>query len=68
MAASVNVAAGRFEVGEVRPLFRLRKLLSNRFGSPYDVWRDGNFFIVNTPFQTSTPPSITVVLNWMANP
>jgi Tol biopolymer transport system component len=69
MAASVSVASGRFEVGEVRPLFRLQRTLrSNRFGSPYVVGRDGNLFIVNTSFQTSTPPSITVVLNRMAHP
>ena len=69
MAAPVSVASGRFEVGEVRPLFRLQRTLrSNRFGSPYVVGRDGNLFIVNTSFQTSTPPSIAVVLNWMAHP
>jgi Tol biopolymer transport system component/tRNA A-37 threonylcarbamoyl transferase component Bud32 len=65
MEAEVETKGGQFQVGAVRPLFKVAMPLSP-FGSPtYDVTPDGQRFIVNTANSTGDQP-LTVVTNWTA--
>ena len=63
MAAAVNGEGKTFEVGVVRPLFKIQP------GGPgyfYDVSADGQKFLVNTLSPDSVEAPITVVVNWLA--
>ncbi len=73
MAAEVDTRGSVFQVGAVRPLFRvllktgaLRLDLSPTSGQiGYDASPDGKWFIVNSPPEGSPPP-ITLITNWTA--
>jgi Tol biopolymer transport system component/predicted Ser/Thr protein kinase len=66
MAASVNGRGPRFEVGQVRPLFRV-----NIYTGPrtevlgYDVSPDGKRFLVNSAGEAGVP-RVALVTNWTA--
>ena len=64
MAASVDGRGATFQIGEVRPLFRLRNSLPPR--NTYDVSSDGQRFLVVTSIEESSAAPITVVVNWTA--
>jgi len=64
MAAAVNGKGASFEVGAVMPLFETRAMTGLRF--PYDVFADGQRFLINTLPEQATSAPITVVLNWTA--
>jgi Tol biopolymer transport system component/predicted Ser/Thr protein kinase len=63
MAAEVNGAGESFEVGAVRPLFRVNLKQSN---SSYDVSRDGQLFVVNRLARAGSGESYTLVVGWPA--
>jgi eukaryotic-like serine/threonine-protein kinase len=53
------------EVGKPQPLFQTRiESTTGTFWHQYDVTRDGQRFLVNTPQAVTTP--VTVVVNWLA--
>jgi dipeptidyl aminopeptidase/acylaminoacyl peptidase len=64
MSAEVNASGGKFEVQNVRSLFRAR------FGSGgndcYDVTADGQKFLIITPSEGAATATLTIVLNWDA--
>jgi serine/threonine protein kinase/Tol biopolymer transport system component len=64
MAAAVEASPNKFEVKNVRPLFRvnLAPEARERSGS-FDVTADGTRFIINASSEEAQPP-ITLVLNW----
>ena len=65
-AASVDGSGARFEVKEVRPLFRVSTYLGPRVGLyGYDVSADGKRFLVNYAGETSVP-RVALVVNWTA--
>ena len=66
MAAEVEASPNKFEVKNVRPLFRvnLAPEARERSGS-FDVTADGTRFIINASSDEAQPP-ITLVLNWAA--
>jgi serine/threonine protein kinase/Tol biopolymer transport system component len=66
MAAEVEARPNKFEVKNVRPLFRvnLAPEARDRSGS-FDVAADGTRFIINASSDEAQPP-ITLVLNWTA--
>jgi serine/threonine protein kinase len=66
MLAEVEASQNKFEVKNVRPLFRanLAPEAMERIGS-YDVTADGTRFIINAGSDEAQPP-ITLVLNWNA--
>jgi len=66
MAAEVEASPNKFEVKNVRPLFRvtLAPEARDRSGS-FDVTADGTRFIMNASNDEAQPP-ITLVLNWPA--
>jgi len=66
MVAEVEANQNKFEVKNVRPLFRvnLAPEATERSGS-YDVTADGTHFVVNASSDEAQPP-ITLVLNWNA--
>jgi len=66
MAAEVEAGPNKFEVRNVRPLFRvnLAPEARERSGS-FDVTADGTRFIINASSDEAQPP-ITLVLNWPA--
>ena len=66
MVAEVEASQNKFEVKNVRPLFRvnLAPEAMERIGS-YDVTADGTRFIINASSDEAQPP-ITLVVNWTA--
>jgi serine/threonine protein kinase len=66
MAAEVEASPNKFEVRNVRPLFRvnLAPEALERSGS-FDVAADGSRFIIDASSDEAQPP-ITLVLNWTA--
>ena len=66
MAAAVEASQRKFEVKNVRPLFRvsLAPEARERSGS-FDVSGDGTHFLINASSDEAQPP-ITLVLNWDA--
>jgi len=63
MAVDVNGSGPAFSVGSPSPLFGVR-IRDQFLGIPYDVSADGQRFLVNTFLDQTTPPSISLVLNW----
>ena len=65
-AAEVEASPNKFEVRNVRPLFRvsLAPEAGERIGS-FDVTADGTRFIISASSDEAQPP-ITLVLNWPA--
>ena len=67
VSATVNSQGATFEVGAVRPLFRVRPRPFVRLDAyPYDVSSDGQRFLVNTFVDETTSMAITLVVNWTA--
>lgn len=63
---AVKVLSSRFDVKEVRPLFRVNVFSGPRFGLyGYDVAADGKRFLVNDAGETSVP-RVALVVNWTA--
>jgi serine/threonine protein kinase/Tol biopolymer transport system component len=63
MAAEVNAIGTSFQIGRVRPLFKMAP------GGPryaYEVSADGQRFLVNTIVDSATSAPITVVVNWLS--
>jgi Tol biopolymer transport system component len=66
MAASIHAGGSRFEVGDVRPLFRVNMFAGPRHGLyGYDVSPDGKRFLINDAGEASVP-RVALVTNWMA--
>jgi len=64
---SAEIKAGlQLEVGKVRPLLEARTAGDPLLESEYDVTRDGQRFLVNTPIGEKAVSSVTLVLNWTA--
>jgi len=63
MAVDVNGSGPAFSVGSLSPLFGVR-IRDQFLGIPYDVSADGQRFLVITFLDQTTPPSISLVLNW----
>jgi len=57
-----------FEANAAQPLFEIRRpdLISSTDFYSYDVSPDGERFIVNMVEAETSPPSLTLVVNWMA--
>jgi Tol biopolymer transport system component len=66
MAVDVKEDGNRFAAGTPKPLFEIRTVAFFAGGSQYDVTDDGQRFLVNIPFEESSPTPMTVVLNWTA--
>ncbi|MFN2456550.1 MAG: TolB family protein, partial [Pyrinomonadaceae bacterium] len=66
MAVDVKEDANKFEAGSPRALFETRVFVGFGFISGYQVSRDGQRFLVNTPLEESAPSPLTVILNWTA--
>ena len=65
IAAIVTGQASGFDVGAVRPLFRVSRRPMVRLDAyPYDVSSDGQRFLVNTLVEDATSTAITLVVNW----
>jgi len=65
-AAAVDGSGTRFEVGDVRPLFRVNMFQGPRFGLyGYDVSADGKRFLVNDAGEAGVP-RVALVVNWTA--
>ncbi len=66
MAAEVEASQNKFDVKNVRPLFRVNLAPEARESSgSFDVTADGTRFIINASSDEAQPP-ITLVLNWPA--
>ena len=66
MAAAIDAGGSRFEVGDVRPLFRVNMFTGPRHGLyGYDVSPDGKRFLVNDAGEASVP-RVALVTNWTA--
>jgi serine/threonine protein kinase/Tol biopolymer transport system component len=65
-AAAVNASGPRFEVKDVRPLFRANMFTGPRFGLyGYDVSADGKRFLVNDAGEAGVS-RVALVVNWTA--
>jgi serine/threonine protein kinase len=62
MAAEITAKGSMIEVGEIQPLFQI---LPTAVALNYDVFGDGQRFIVNSLVEDQTS-SITFVINWAA--
>jgi hypothetical protein len=66
MAAQVEARANKFDVRNVRVLFRVNLAPESRDrGGSFDAAADGSRFIIHTSSDEVQPP-ITLVLNWPA--
>jgi hypothetical protein len=65
MAAEIGMKGPDLEIGGVRPLFGG---LSNNGGTGtlYDVFPDGQRFLVSMPKEQAAPVPLTLVRNWIA--
>jgi Tol biopolymer transport system component len=63
IALQVRIGEGSFQAGAIEPLFQTR---TTGFGWRYDVSRDGQRFLVNTPLPdtSSSSSEITLIVNW----
>ncbi len=69
MSAAVSGRGSEFEVGAVRPLFRIppKPAIIPGIGSVrYDVSADGRRFLVDVPVGEAATPPLTLVVNWTA--
>ena len=65
VSATVNGQAATFEVGDVRPLFKVQPRPYERLDAyPYDISSDGQRFLVNTLVDDTPSGPITLVVNW----
>jgi len=66
MAAEVSTAGGSFAVGAVKPLPGRRALVSSAVGTgSYDVFPDGQRFIMTTVKPEAMHSPLTLVTNWL---
>jgi hypothetical protein len=65
MTVAIRLERG-FVPGNVTPLFKTEIAGMNPYRTDYEPAPDGNRFIIKAPVERKTPPSITVVLNWLA--
>ena len=63
MAAAVNGEGATLKVSAIRPLFKAHLRGARHV---YDVSADGQRFLVNTDAEQTSPPAMTLVLNWTA--
>ena len=67
MVVDVKEDANMFEASSPHALFDMRvATFSVLSSSAYQVARDGQRILVNTPVEESAPSPLTVVLNWTA--
>jgi hypothetical protein len=66
MVVNVKEDANKFEAGNPQALFEMRVFIGFVTTSSYQVTRDGQRFLVNTPVEESASSPLTVVLNWTA--
>ncbi len=67
MAAQVNGTGGRFQVQEVKSLFRVNLFTGPRSGYPaFDASADGQHFLLNRASEVQSAP-ITLLVNWTAH-
>jgi Tol biopolymer transport system component len=64
MAASIVESNNKLEVGEGRTLFRVPPRTARTVTFSYDVAKDGQQFLFNTPIDNTESTPVTVVLNW----
>jgi roadblock/LC7 domain-containing protein len=64
MSVPLTYGAGDVNVGIAKPLFRVRRV--PLWGMWYDMTRDGQRFLVNTPADLDTTTPLTLVVNWGA--
>ena len=62
-AVDVNSAGAAFSVGKTSQLFSVG-VRDQFLGIPYDVSADGQRLLINTFVDQTTPPSISLILNW----
>jgi Tol biopolymer transport system component len=63
MAAQVNGTGAAFDVGDVKPLFRLPPFAANN-NFPYAVTGDGQRFVVASLVQEQSLEPLSVIINW----
>jgi hypothetical protein len=63
MAARVNGAGAAFDVGDVKPLFRLPTMSGNS-NYQYAVTGDGQRFVIAALVEQSTAEPVSVIVNW----
>jgi Tol biopolymer transport system component len=63
MAAPVNGTGAAFEIGDVKPLFRLPTTAANR-NYQYAVTADGRRFVVSSLVQEQSLEPLSVIVNW----
>jgi eukaryotic-like serine/threonine-protein kinase len=67
MAAEVNGKGAKFEIGTVRPLFKLNMgAPGGYYECTYDVSADGQRFLASISGEEGTTPPLTLVVNWDA--
>jgi Tol biopolymer transport system component len=66
MVVDVKEDANKFEAGSPRALFEMRVSVGFTTVSSYEITRDGQGVLVNTPGEESSPSPLTVVMNWTA--
>jgi hypothetical protein len=64
IAVPLTFTGNRVQVGTARALFEVRPTAP--WAMWYDVTRDGQRFIVNTPVEQGAPPLLSLVVNWPA--
>ena len=65
MAASVDGTQSPFRVSQPKPLFTIG-VNSDGSRSQFHASEDGERFLVNSPVEDATVPTLKVVLNWKA--
>ncbi|HEU5236336.1 MAG TPA: hypothetical protein VFU37_04295, partial [Pyrinomonadaceae bacterium] len=66
MAVDIKEDATKFEPGTPKLLFEARMLIPPGNPTSYEVSRNGQRFLINTPVEQSSASPLTVVLNWPA--
>jgi serine/threonine protein kinase/Tol biopolymer transport system component len=61
MAAAVDGSGPSFRIGKISTLFKIK---AARPGNIYDVWGDGQRFVVNASRSTGSESNITLVQSW----
>jgi len=65
MSVSVELDSASLKLGVPKPLFQTR-LEFDSFARQYDVFADGNRFVLAQPLEESASVPITVIVNWSA--
>ena len=64
-ATPIDGRSSRFDVGELRPLFRMQPRSSRLDAYPYDVTADGERILVNEFLEEVVPP-LSLIVKWPA--